>query len=206
MVEEGIVDEHTYTFYPSSLDQGETYYWRVKVGSALYTDSRSFSLSELVIGDSFGGGIVFYLDGAGGGLVCAEHDQGIDIEWGESGTDIGGDDNSSAPELEGVGSGLANTEAIVAALGDNGGTPYAAKICYDLDLNGYTDWFLPSAEELTLMYEDLHLQGYGDFRSEDYWSSTENTSSYAWWHDFGSSNHGISLKFNEYCVRAVRAF
>jgi hypothetical protein len=43
-----------------------------------------------------------------------------------------------------IGTGNTNTNLIVAVQGNGN---YAAKICYDLVLNGYSDWFLPSRDE-----------------------------------------------------------
>lgn len=60
--------------------------------------------------------------------------------------------------------------AIVASQGDG---IYAASVCDDLVIGEYSDWFLPSFGELTLMYENLHLSALGDFQDAPYWSSTE---------------------------------
>ncbi len=152
--------------------------------------------ADLKIGDRYAGGIVFYLDGNGGGLVCAEEDQGIDIQWGGFGTTVGG--TSMA-----VGTGAANTAAIVSKLGS--GT-YAAKLCADLQLNGYDDWFLPSKAELNLMYENLHKKGLGAFGSGCYWSSSEYHSSYAWGQNFNNGYQSYYHKYFVSRVRAVRAF
>lgn len=86
-----------------------------------------------------------------------------------------------------VGTGLNNTKLLVDAMGDSAWTDYtgegvtdkyAAKLCYDLVYNGFDDWFLPSAEELKLMYD--YNMGKGNFRvGKSYWSSTEySTNSY----------------------------
>ncbi len=89
---------------------------------------------KLEIGEKYAGGIVFYLNDNYGGLVCAETDQSTGAEWGCYGTTIGGTNI-------GVGTGEANTIAIVNACNTTG---IAAQICYDLVLNNYSDWFLPS--------------------------------------------------------------
>ena len=59
----------------------------------------------LAIGDTYQGGVVFYLDGNGGGLIAAPSDQSS-AAWGCYQQSIGG--TSSA-----VGTGAANTTAIV---------------------------------------------------------------------------------------------
>ncbi len=149
------------------------------------------------IGSSYAGGIVFYIDGAGHGLVCAETDQSTAVAWGCDGTDIGG----TSLDLY---TGAANTNVIVAGCTQAG---IAAKLCYDLNLNGYTDWFLPSIDELDLMYKNLGKQGLVNFASTWYWSSSESYNYAAWTQNFAigyqSGNHG---KSNTYRVRAVRAF
>jgi hypothetical protein len=57
-------------------------------------------------------------------------------------------------------------------------------ICENLDLNGYTDWFLPSINDLSLMYQNLHRKGLGGFSYTYYWSSTAYSTQYAWYFDF----------------------
>ena len=48
-----------------------------------------------------------------------------------------------------IGAGEANTEAIVTALGTT--ENYAARLCYELEMGGYSGWFLPSRDELGKM-------------------------------------------------------
>ncbi|MBI9103746.1 MAG: DUF1566 domain-containing protein [Spirochaetales bacterium] len=176
----------------------------IQVDGELYTDSVFFVVvPPPEIGDSYAGGIVFYLDDTGGGLVCAATDQGTSIEWGGNGWSVGG--TSTA-----VGTGAANTAAIVTAYGDtepySGLTNYAAKLCSDLELNGYDDWFLPSKDELDLMYDNLKTQGLGGFASDSYWSSSESSSYYAWYQYFYNGSQFSYAKHLNYRVRAVRAF
>ena len=154
---------------------------------------------NLAVGDRYGGGIVFYLDGGGGGLIAAEADQSTGVPWGSMFKEIGGTRSE-------IGAGEANTERIIAVLGSNRGKPYAAKICHDLVLNGYDDWFLPSKEELRLMHKTLHYPDYiGNFAREVYWSSTEDGSPTAEFYDFGTGLNS-SHKTTKHYVRAIRAF
>jgi hypothetical protein len=151
--------------------------------------------TNIVIGDYYEGGIVFYLDGNGGGLVCAESDQSSG-QWGCYGTSISGTST-------GIGTGAANTAAIVAGCSESG---IAARICNNLVLNGYSDWFLPSKDELNLMYQNLKLAGIGGFADDDYWSSSEGSSSYAWIRSFIDGYQYSNYKDDGSRVRAVRAF
>ena len=80
-----------------------------------------------------------------------------------------------------IGTGESNTEIIVLAFGDNepyeGKSDYAAKLCADLVVSKdgveYDDWFLPSRDELNLMYENLKRNNLGGFSDLYYWSSSE---------------------------------
>ena len=70
-----------------------------------------------------------------------------------------------------VGTGETNTTSIVNALGSGS---YAARLCYDLSLGGYDDWFLPSKDELNLMpQQEGVIPG---FAVASYWSSSETYS------------------------------
>jgi len=70
-----------------------------------------------------------------------------------------------------IGSGKTNTEIICAAKQYE--FDKAAQRCDELELNGYTDWFLPSFAELNQMYTQLRRKRIGDFKDEIYWSSSQ---------------------------------
>jgi len=150
------------------------------------------------IGDTYQGGVVFYLDGNGGGLIAAPSDQSS-AAWGCYGQSIGG--TSSA-----VGTGAANTTAIVSGCSESA---IAARICADLTLGGYTDWFLPSKDELNQMYiNKTTLEGVSGFTafSDYYWSSTEYDNDFAWFQYFSFGGQYVTEKYFTGSVRAVRAF
>ena len=149
------------------------------------------------LGTDYQGGIVFYVDGNGGGLIAAPTDQSTGAVWGCQGTEIAGADGHD------VGTGYQNTLDIEAGC-DTAET--AADICANLTLDGYEDWFLPSSSELNLMMENLYLEGLGGFASNIYWSSTEYDLNYAWIQDFNYGYLDAFAKSNAYYVRAVRAF
>ena len=162
--------------------------------------------SPLAIGDSYQGGIIFYLNGLGGGLIAAPTDQSSGAEWGCQGTTISGADGIA------IGTGAQNTIDIEAGCSTSG---TAADICANLLLSGYTDWFLPSIDELNLMYQNigqgnaLGLGNVGGFATDvEYWSSTENSDIFAYVQSFFQRGFPYSTgKGNpSYYVRAIRAF
>ena len=119
------------------------------------------------------------------------------------------------------GSGSYNTEVLVdemnlegnVAYKDSSGTSvakYAAKECFDYVYGSCDDWFLPSKEELNLMYENLYKQGLGSFANgfdNNYWSSSEiDAGYYAWDQYFYNGNQGGNSRGDETRVRPVRAF
>jgi hypothetical protein len=119
-------------------------------------------------------------------------------EWGVKGEAVPSADGTA------VGTGRRNTEDIIAAQGR--GDTYAAQLCAGLTYGGYSDWFLPSKDELDLMYENLHQQGIGGFAGANYWSSSEYSYDSAWLQYFLNGNQYSYSKNNYYRVRAVRAF
>jgi hypothetical protein len=131
-------------------------------------------------------------------LEAAPEDASSGIRW-----DNGGDNVDVKTDTE-IGSGKANTEAILAAQGSG---RYAAQLCYSLNTGGFSDWFLPSKEELNLLHTVLATNGLGGFAKEYYWSSSQcDGIGFAWKKGFGSGNPGIGRKYDGRYVRAVRAF
>jgi len=102
-----------------------------------------------------------------------------------------------------IGTGQANTANIIAQAGH---TTSAAKLCDDLVVGGYSDWFLPSKDELALMYTELKLYNVGGFTSHYYWSSSELNSYDAWVQGFFGVTQNLHNKNYTNSVRCVRAF
>ncbi len=160
-----------------------------------YGDDLTFTTTQFSVGQNYGGGIIFYLDGSGQhGLISATIDQSTGAPWGCYGTLIGG--TSIA-----IGTGQANTTAIVNGCNTPG---IAAQICNDLVLNGYDDWFLPSKNELWEMFQQRYL--IGGFAAWTYASSSENDAINAWNVYFPFGVFGSYGKNWIQYVRAVRAF
>lgn len=149
------------------------------------------------IGDEVAGGLVFYIDSSGEhGLVSAKSGLGIEGEWGCMGDSIVG-------TKPGFGTGQANTRTIIEQCSTPG---IAARLADDLVYNGYSDWYLPSKDELNLMfsYRDLLEFFTGDLR----FSSSQIDKNYAWGNAFTSTSQGsISMtKSLSRKIRPIRAF
>ncbi len=154
-------------------------------------------------GKKYAGGLIFYLNTVDEfGIVAANGDQSVGIEWGCTDLDLSG-----ANGVE-VGDGAQNTLDINNECGDSN---FAAKLCQELTLNEYDDWFLPSIDELNLMYENLALNNLGNFSDGLYWSSFEFNSNHlnpalAGSQNFSNGGTFATLKSQEYYVRAARYF
>ena len=118
-------------------------------------------------------------------------------------------DSSSGTRIRGtgtdIGKGQSNTTKIIGIQGK--GSTYAAQLCDALTVGGYSDWFLPSKDELNLMYTNLKVFGVGGFAANYYWSSSEYGVAHAWYQYFYNGVQYYNYKWNfAYRVRAVRAF
>lgn len=124
--------------------------------------------------------------------------------------------------LTSIGLGKANTEKLVLAMDIKAyylnydelaiGSCYAARLCLELEHNGYSDWFLPSKEELNEMNQILHGKRLGDFKDDcSYWSSSEydGYASDAWNQHFSHGRECYSYPYNrnnDAYIRPCRAF
>ncbi len=147
------------------------------------------------------GGRIFYCGDAYPGFIgleAAPSDQSTGASWGCSGSSITGADALT------TGSGEQNTAEITAECGSS---TIAAKICEDLDVGGFNDWFLPSVDELSLMYSNLYYPNdIGGFSPANYWSSTEYSATRGWHVYFPGGGQDNNPKNNLYRVRAARKF
>lgn len=108
---------------------------------------------------------------------------------------------SSSVTTPAIGTGAANTAAIMAGCNSPG---IAAELCGNLVEQGYSDWYLPSNDELNKLYINRALIG-GFDNNKSYWSSTDAQQN-AWYLYFGDGNLYYGPKSNLLPVRAIRAF
>ncbi|MCX7085289.1 MAG: hypothetical protein NTY69_07080 [Methylococcales bacterium] len=146
------------------------------------------------------GGKVFYVtDGGLHGLEVAPADvnNGAYVAWGCYGTSIAGAQGTA------IGTGAANTAAIVNGCSE---ANTVAKIVDAYVLNGYSDWYLPSKDELNLLYTQRSVVG-GFYAFSAYWSSSEFDSGGAWLQGFHVDFiQLVGSKSDVGLARAVRAF
>jgi hypothetical protein len=173
------------------------------VPTSTKTVTFTFVAPSLAIGDSYKGGKIAYILQSGDlgysaaclhGLIAAPSDQSPGTGWGCSGgTMIGGTSID-------IGTGQANTTIIVNGCLE---PAIAARLCNDLVLNGYSDWYLPSKDELHELFLNQNAIGGFDYNSA-YWSSSEASENLAW--KEGISGPGFNDKSYPDRVRAVRSF
>jgi hypothetical protein len=169
--------------------------------------SRKRNLKPILysIGQSALGGVVAYILQSGDpgysasvqhGLVATAADISSTARWGCVGSSMGAEGTA-------IGTGNQNTINIVAGCPLNN---IAAFLCDDLTEGGYSDWYLPSKDELNKLY--INKSSIGGFFNSPYWSSSETTIAlYAYVQDFTngavySGNKGDS----GYRTRAIRSF
>jgi hypothetical protein len=174
-----------FTFTLGALEKGQYKY-------EVLQDANGYAA-----GDALGGGLFVFQD-SGYAYISAAADQATDAPWGCQGTNISG-------TLNAVGTGSANTALIVAGCATSG---ISARICDQLTLNDYSDWFLPSLDELAQMYTKLAADGLGNFANHTYWSSTQQSATQAYTIDMNNGNQGTHAKDNtsNRYTRAMRRF
>lgn len=137
------------------------------------------------------------------GLIAATADQSEGIAWitgGSTQTSLNGGTQTA------LGTGRANTAAMMSQSGYEGG---AAQVCddyvnTDAGTGVYSDWYLPSGDELTKLYDNR--TAISGFTTNWYWSSSESTNEYVLFTAFSTGAQLSSSKNGNLRVRAIRDF
>ncbi|MCL2211191.1 MAG: DUF1566 domain-containing protein [Treponema sp.] len=165
--------------------------------------SQSGSSNKVYKVGDFGpaGGIVFYDKGVFSNgwryLEAAPVETEFRAQWG---ADV---DVPSTGTV--IGSGKRNTELIRKSV-------RIAQLCTDINFDGFTDWFLPSKDELELMYKNLKQRGLGNFSDGWYWSSSQMDNWLSWsirfsdGFTFSGGTYPDGRKNQRHSVRAIRSF
>jgi hypothetical protein len=204
----------THAISLSGLTASTTYHAKAfitnKAGTS-YGPAVSFTTTTppIEVGNSYGGGLVFYIFQSGDpgyvagethGLIASSSDLSTYTDWKNNGgfTDIA--------TGTGIGTGLANTNAIISSHGSS--ATYAAGFARAYNGGGYTDWYLPSRDELYKMHISIGqgANNIANMRSETYWSSSQSDSYQAYY--MFAQNGSITTIWKDWgkAVRAIRTF
>lgn len=178
------------------------------------TNSRSRlwlpTTPPIAVGDTYQGGVVFYLLQSGDlgysasvqhGLIAHTSDQSAGLPW-------------AVPAYQStlcpidpwfyyeIGRGNINTHAIVAQNG--AGNDFAAGICHNLSSGGYTDWLLPSFYECAQLHEQY--AAVGGFTNAWYWFAQESGQYNGVMYNYVTGADGANTKGSTGRVRAIRYF
>lgn len=153
-------------------------------------------LQKHELGELWGGGIVIYLSDTSKthGFVVSNFDIGNQVQWGCS---ILYPNNKTD-----INYGKLNTYNIITYCNTPG---IAAKLCYDYKVDKFDDWFLPSLDELNLLYlNKKYVTNWSD--AYKYWSSSQLNSYSIYVKDWSDGKQYIITPTSKINVRAIRSF
>jgi len=132
------------------------------------------SPTPLAIGDPYQGGIIFYLDGTGQHGLIRAVDSGIgytDLNNIYTWIDSPNTTNYITTGAVGtaIGTGQSNTNLILTADPNS----QAAKYCADYSIGGYSDWYLPSTDEIVALVDSGLYPDFSFIAIPAAWTSTE---------------------------------
>lgn len=156
------------------------------------------------IGDNYGGGKIFYIFQPGDpGYVAGEYHGLIAATSDTQGYRVFGCRGWPSGTSTALGTGAANTTTLLGCSESN----FAAKYARAVTDGGYTDWYLPSKDELNKLYLNKNIVG--NFIETYYWSSSEWSpwnATHAWRQRFSDGTQGGDDKNAQKGIRAIRTF
>jgi len=178
----GCTDSFGFSYNPdATIDNGDCLI--MKVGAVAY------------------GGLVVYVDENGStGLVVAPEDIEGTFEWGCYNQNVDGADGDN------IGSGLQNTMDIINfGCSSQDSSLTAAQVCFDYEIDGFTDWYLPSSDELFTLYNIIESIAISSL-NEYVWSSSEQGNQYSYTGNGHSQTVSYHERYDHLNVRPIRNF
>jgi hypothetical protein len=219
----GVASFSGLTFTSTQSTSALNYTLHFTAGSVTSAASNAVTFT-VAIGTQYGGGYVAYLLTSGEsigyisangstsgtypynasvqhGIISAPVDQSSSMVWDPRAR---ASMTATGVTLVNLGSGANNTRLIYATLGSS--SNYAAKVAIDYSNAGFTDWYLPSSNELKKLYLNRALIG-NNFTATNYAGSVESSTTIYYPVSFvtGTNPSGIYKDVSAY-VRAIRAF
>jgi hypothetical protein len=208
----------TYTFIPNLGQCANTTTQTITITAPKVTSAISFVaiVQNLSVGMSYAGGKIIYIFQPGDAGYVSGQTHGLIIETGSITTTASG--FSFGPYMStygcsgvslgttstAMGTGISNSNILVTSCGSN----TVASICDALVVNGYSDWFLPSKDELSKVYQNYSLVG-GVYptQSQGVWSSSEFNASSGYVCSFDGGGGWVVLpKTYSFGIKPLRKF
>ena len=168
----------------------------------------------ITLGGTYGGGIVFYIFQSGEpGYVAGETHGLIAATSDTQGYRVFGCRGWPAGTSTALGTGAANTTTLLGCSETN----FAAKLARAVRDGGYSDWYLPSKDELNKLYLNKNLVGNFTDWNNTYWSSSEclgwvgstyfgDRANEAFYQNFSDGTQSWDDKNGQKGIRAIRTF
>lgn len=199
-----ITEPYNIEYTPKNLSPGK----HIITAIANSNEAKGETTISLVLrlGDEYQGGKIFYLDPEGKhGLIGSTSDLKHDGEFGKEVRFAWGSETLLGTTLS---EGKKNTELMAANASSSGYAGFHFKNG-GYSLNGYTDWYIPSWEELELLQENKsYVGGFStatDWQAQ-YWSSSESNASIAFILNFNALMGNTNNKTTYFKIRPIRSF